>query len=230
MSLDNPIVFAAAAAGAQRETSPGQLFLSFDDGPSPRYTDALLDLLALHHIRASFFVVAASAEKNPQIIRRMQREGHLIGLHSAEHISAYLMTPSYALWDFQKSLEVLWDLGVSPAFYRPPWGHTTWLTRQLAEEHHLRIVRWDVMVGDWKAFQSAEKTASLLYQKAAPGKLLCLHDGRGRRGAPARTLEALRTLLPLWLQEGYRFETVDRLFGDASGCRQAECEKGSGIG
>ena len=230
MSWDKPAVFAEASKDARKGTAPGQLFLSFDDGPSPQYTDALLDLLALHHIRASFFVVAASAEKNPRIIRRMRQEGHLIGLHSAEHISAYLMTPSYALWDFQKSLSVLDDLGVSPAFYRPPWGHTTWLTRQLAEEYQLRIVRWDVMVGDWKAFQRAEKTAALLYRETAPGKIICLHDGRGRRGAPARTLEALQTLLPLWLREGYRFETVDRLFADASGCRQAGCGKGSGVG
>lgn len=105
------------------------LFLSFDDGPDPRYTESLLDLLATRHIRASFFVVARFAEQNPQIILRMKQDGHLIGLHSAEHISAYLMTPSYAAWDFQRSIEVLQGLGVRPAFYRPPWGHTTWRPR-----------------------------------------------------------------------------------------------------
>ena len=114
------------------EPQPEPLFLSFDDGPDPRYTESLLDLLATRHIRASFFVVARFAEQNPQIILRMKQDGHLIGLHSAEHISAYLMTPSYAAWDFQRSIEVLQGLGVRPAFYRPPWGHTTWLTRQLA--------------------------------------------------------------------------------------------------
>ena len=191
---------------------PEPLFLSFDDGPDPRYTESLLDLLAARHIRASFFVVARFAEQNPQTILRMKEDGHLIGLHSAEHISAYLMTPSYAAWDFRKSLEVLQKLGVRPAFYRPPWGHATWLTRQLAADHHLQIVRWDVMVGDWKAFQSAEETAAKLYIEAAPGKIICLHDGRGRRGAPSRTLEALRALLPLWQSEGYTFDTIDKLY------------------
>ena len=201
---------AAEALTAQPQPKP--LFLSFDDGPDPRYTESLLNLLAARHIRASFFVVARFAEQNPQLILRMRQDGHLIGLHSAEHISAYLMTPSYAAWDFRKSLEVLQKLGVRPAFYRPPWGHTTWLTRQLAADHHLQIVRWDVMVGDWKAFQSAEETAAKLYAEAAPGKIICLHDGRGRRGAPARTLEALRALLPLWQSEGYTFDTIDKLY------------------
>ena len=209
---------AAEALTAQPQPKP--LFLSFDDGPDPRYTESLLNLLAARHIRASFFVVARFAEQNPQLILRMRQDGHLIGLHSAEHISAYLMTPSYAAWDFRKSLEVLQKLGVRPAFYRPPWGHTTWLTRQLAAGHHLQIVRWDVMVGDWKAFQSAEETAAKLYTEAAPGKILCLHDGRGRRGAPARTLEALRALLPLWQSEGYTFDTIDKLYTPPSGKRQ----------
>ena len=204
--------FPTGTGAMTAKPQPEPLFLSFDDGPDPRYTESLLDLLATRHIRASFFVVARFAEQNPQIILRMKQDGHLIGLHSAEHISAYLMTPSYAAWDFQKSIEVLQGLGVRPAFYRPPWGHTTWLTRQLAADHHLRIVHWDVMVGDWKAFQSAAETAAKLYAEAAPGKIICLHDGRGRRGAPARTLEALRALLPLWQSEGYMFDTIDKLY------------------
>ena len=105
----------------ERKRIPRRLFLSFDDGPSPNYTDTLLDLLAAHQIRASFFVVAKSAEKNPRIMKKMRCAGHLIGLHSAAHVSAYLMTPAYAARDFQKSLTILHDLGISTRFYRPPW-------------------------------------------------------------------------------------------------------------
>ena len=63
----------------ERKRIPRRLFLSFDDGPSPNYTDTLLDLLAVHQIRASFFVVAKSAEKNPRIMKKMRCAGHLIG-------------------------------------------------------------------------------------------------------------------------------------------------------
>ena len=86
----------------ERKRISRRLFLSFDDGPSPNYTDTLLDLLAAHQICASFFVVAKSAEKNPRIMKKMRCAGHLIGLHSAAHVSAYLMTPAYAARDFQK--------------------------------------------------------------------------------------------------------------------------------
>lgn len=144
----------------ERKCIPRRLFLSFDDGPSPNYTDTLLDLLAVHQIRASFFVVAKSAEKNPRIMKKMRCAGHLIGLHSAAHVSAYLMTPAFAARDFQKSLTILHDLGISTRFYRPPWGHTTRHTRELAEKYRLQIVRWDVMAGDWKAFRSAGRIAA----------------------------------------------------------------------
>lgn len=207
----------------ERKRIPRRLFLSFDDGPSPNYTDTLLDLLAAHQIRASFFVVAKSAEKNPRIMEKMRCAGHLIGLHSAAHVSAYLMTPAYAARDFKKSLTILHDLGISTRFYRPPWGHTTRHTRELAEKYRLQIVRWDVMAGDWKAFRSAGRIAACLRAQAAPDKIICLHDGRGRRHAPARTIEALRELLPLWIAEGWQFDTIDKLYLPQS-AQQAQTE------
>ena len=207
----------------ERKRISRRLFLSFDDGPSPNYTDTLLDLLAAHQIHASFFVVAESAEKNPHIMKKMRCAGHLIGLHSAAHVSAYLMTPAYAARDFQKSLTILHDLGISTRFYRPPWGHTTRYTRELAEKYRLQIVRWDVMAGDWKAFRSAGRIAACLRAQAAPDKIICLHDGRGRRHAPARTIEALRELLPLWIAEGWQFDTIDKLYlPQSAACRYAQ--------
>lgn len=199
--------------GTDRErTSQKRLFLSFDDGPSPQYTELLLELLDSCRVKASFFVVAKFAEQNPAIMERMKRGGHLIGLHSGEHISAYLMTPRYAAQDFKKSMTIMNNLGISPKFYRPPWGHITKATRRLAEEYNLKIIGWDVMAGDWKALRSAGRIAAELWEQAAPNRIICLHDGRGRRGAPARTVEALRKLLPRWLSEGWQFDTIDKLY------------------
>ena len=72
-----------------------RIYLTFDDGPSSPYTMELLRLLDLYQIKASFFVVGRFAGENPQIIRTMAEKGHLIGLHSLEHISAYLQPPGY---------------------------------------------------------------------------------------------------------------------------------------
>ena len=85
----------------------GVLYLTFDDGPSPQDTPALLDLLARYQVPATFFVVAEAARAHPQLIRRMQAEGHQVAFHSARHRSAYLMTPRQTRRDFRDGLAAL---------------------------------------------------------------------------------------------------------------------------
>ncbi len=187
-----------------------EIYLTFDDGPSPLYTPLLLDLLAEFAVKATFFVVGRFAEENPQIIARMVREGHQIGLHSLEHISAYLQPPGYPRQDFARSVEILKQQGITPRFYRPPWGHTRPCTRGLASRYGLQIVLWTVMAEDWKKSSSAEQIASRLLQRTKSGDIVCLHDGRGRDGAPGRTIEALRQVLPVWIEQGYTFPTIEQ--------------------
>lgn len=201
---ENPALTAGSATVKEK-----RLYLTFDDGPSPEYTMELLDLLESYHIRASFFVVGRFAEENPQIIRHMADKGHLVGLHSLEHISAYLQPPGYRRRDFEDSIEILKGLGITPRFYRPPWGHTRGFTRKLAAKYGLKLIYWDVMAEDWKGGVTAEEIAGKLRKRTAPGHIICLHDGRGKKGAPGRTIEALRQVLPSWLQEGYQFFTVN---------------------
>ena len=113
--------------GRRNRWREGTLYLTFDDGPHPEYTPILLDLLASYHIPATFFVVTEFARKNPALIQRMQAEGHLIGFHSASHRSAYLMTPKPRPGlIFQIGLEALAQLGISPQYFRPPWGVVNW--------------------------------------------------------------------------------------------------------
>lgn len=184
------------------------LYLTFDDGPSARYTPQLLSLLEEQEIQASFFVVGKFAAKNPKILSRMAAAGHLIGLHSYDHQSAYLMTAATARKDFQQSIAILTDLGIRPRFFRPPWGHTRNFTLELAAEFDLLPVYWDVMAEDWRAFQQSDEIARRLLARAFPGAVICLHDGRGRNRAPARTIQALKQAIPAWRAEGYRFKTI----------------------
>ena len=183
--------------------------LTFDDGPHPEYTPILLDLLASYHIPATFFVVTEFARKNPALIQRMQAEGHLIGFHSASHRSAYLMTPKQTRSDFSDGLEALAQLGISPQYFRPPWGVVNWASLRQIRARHLRLVLWDVMAQDWKRSITPDEIARRLRLRAYPGAVICLHDGRGNAGAPGRTIQALQTLLPQWLEQGFRFQTLD---------------------
>lgn len=193
--------------GSRRQA--GKLYLTFDDGPSPAYTPALLDLLARYHIRATFFVVTEFALENPQLLQRMQAEGHLIGFHSGHHRSAYLMTPSQTKQDFADGLAGLAKLGITPHDFRPPWGVVNWSSLCQIKIHHLRPVLWDVMAQDWKGDITAEEIACRLRRRTWPGAVICLHDSRGTNGAPGRTIQALGIQIPQWLAQGYQFQTME---------------------
>lgn len=185
------------------------IYLTFDDGPSPEYTPRLLDLLAQYNIKASFFVVGSFAEAYPEIIQRMQREGHYIGLHGLIHRSAYLMTPRQMKAHIAEGKAILKKLGVTVSGYRPPWGHRTPWTKKYARENDLEIILWDVMAEDWKANETAAEIGRKLKERTSPEAIVCLHDGRGAKGAPGCMIDALAMVLPQWIDEGYRFKRVD---------------------
>lgn len=193
----------------KKRQKEGVLYLTFDDGPSPEDTPALLDLLARLQIPATFFVVGDFARAHPQIIRRMQDEGHLVGFHSAHHRSAYLMTPRQTRKDFAKGLEDLAHIGVKTRYFRPPWGVCNWSSFHQIKKHLLQPVLWDIMAQDWQNDITPEEIAFRLKQRTWPGAVICLHDGRGAPGAPARTIQALEIQLPQWLAQGFHFQTLE---------------------
>lgn len=185
------------------------LFLTFDDGPDSHYTPELLDLLEQYHIKASFFVVAQFAQQNPELLYRMQRSGHVIGLHSLCHKNGMLQPPLAAYYDFKQALQIMHHLGVPIHYFRPPWGHWNIVSAAMVHRHGLKPMMWDVMAEDWEGDTTATEIANKLLSRAHSGDIICVHDGRGRNDAPSRTIAALRRVIPIWLSCGYRFETVN---------------------
>lgn len=193
----------------RRHRKDRRIFLTFDDGPSAEYTGKLLDLLLSYGIHASFFVVASFAAQNPTLIERMRREGHLICLHSYSHKNHLLMPPAYVRSDFKRSLSILREMNLPVHYFRPPWGHMARTDLREMKEMNLSPVLWDVMAEDWRSHTTAQIIAGKLLRRVKGGSIICLHDGRGRNRAPARTIEALKTVLPVLLENGYTFDTVD---------------------
>jgi len=184
------------------------LYLTFDDGPS-EFTPELLDLLKKYDIKASFFAVADFAAKNPEIIERERNEGHMIGIHSVKHQNALFRDAHFVYHDIQQSLYTMRKLGCSPRYYRCPWGHLNLFTLYWSRKFDLKLVFWDVMAEDWEAEATPDRTRGRLMERVYPGAVICLHDGRGENGAPARTIAALEEAIPALLKQGYHFRRLD---------------------
>lgn len=195
----------------QKEIDEKTLYLTFDDGPDPRFTPQLLDVLKANDIKATFFVVADFAENNRELIERIKREGHLIGLHSWKHDCPIMEGRKAAAEDIEKSFNIMKSLDTDIEYVRPPWGTVNSTFRNAVKEKGLKMVFWSVMAGDWQGNITSELINQRLIHRVKNGSIICLHDGRGKNDAPQKTVDAMKVMLPIWKRQGYRFAKVDEL-------------------
>ncbi|GGG83958.1 polysaccharide deacetylase family protein [Paenibacillus radicis (ex Gao et al. 2016)] len=191
-----------------------EIALTFDDGPDPEYTPKLLDLLAKFDAKATFFVVGSHAEGQPELLRRMKEEGHIIGIHNYVHKSNWLMRPKTVRKQIGLTCDVIREAtGIRSGYYRPPWGIVN--VFDFARLGHYQIVLWSALFGDWNAKLGAEKLKSKMMKKLRPGEVILLHDCGRTPGAdptaPANMLLALEAYLQEGTKRGYRFVGVDTM-------------------
>ncbi|ATP42118.1 polysaccharide deacetylase family protein [Solibacillus sp. R5-41] len=191
-----------------KTTSQNGLLLTFDDGPNPQYTPLLLDLLKTYKINAVFFVVAKKALQHPELIRRMQAEGHVIGIHHYTHQSSFFMTPAMQIKQLFKSKQILESItNEHVSLYRPPWGHFNAAT--LKNANNFQIMMWTSIFGDWKVQTCKTSLLQQLHQARCDGAIYVLHDCGQTFGAdqdaPAHMLQTLHHFLEQAMQEGQAF-------------------------
>lgn len=190
-----------------------ELALTFDDGPDPIATPAVLDALREVGARATFFVIAGRAEAHPHLIARMLAEGHEVAAHAGKHVHAWIRTP----WG--GFLDVLWAVrrvaavtGQPVRYHRPPHGAYTLATVLGQRAVGVRGVHWSVTGQDWRPDLTPEQVKGRLLLRAGPGSIVVLHDaGPGA----ANTVPMLPGLLRELEVRGYAFKTVSELRGAA---------------
>jgi len=180
-----------------------KLYLSFDDGPHPEYTPRVLDLLAAHGARASFFLVGARAKQYPELVRRMVSEGHLIGNHSFSHPAFEQLPLAAQLDEVAQTDDVLAGFdGLAQHPFRPPCGV---LPIPLMLHFALRgrnIAYWSFDSLDYQHRPTLE-LADLLRQKPPrAGDVVLMHDDS------EHTMELLEILLPEWRAQGFAMDAL----------------------
>lgn len=206
-------VFGPSLVRKTAGTGPPQVALTFDDGPSES-TPAVLEALARHGARATFFQVGSNARRLPDIARRVAAEGHEIGNHTETHPAFYLRTPGQVDQEITRCQESLEQVhGLVPRLFRPPYGARWFGMFPALRRHHMTSVMWSVSSHDWE--RPAEWIAAHVIRKTAPGAIVLLHDGDtttpgDRRQATAR---ATGMILESLAARGIAPVTVSELFG-----------------
>jgi peptidoglycan-N-acetylglucosamine deacetylase len=194
----------------------GVVSLTFDDGPDPKYTKAVLDILEKKHVPATFFVVAKLAEKHPDLISRMVRQHNVVANHSYSHLD----TAKASQW--RNELDIVSANGViegitgrTPLLFRAPYGGGDSTKNHkgsdaIAESLGMHPVGWNVDSNDWKK-PGANAIVSTVVSQASEHSVVLMHDGGGDR---TQTLAALPRIIDQLQAKGYLFTTIDGI--DAS--------------
>ena len=194
----------------------GRFALTFDDGPSLKTTPRLLDVLARHQARATFFLLAPNVRRAPQVVRRIAAEGHELALHGNLHWPLALSPPWMIRTEIQKCARAVHDVtGVRARFFRPPFGFM--MPGQSAFVHHLGYepVLGDVYPEDPQRPGTA-RIVSRVMRRLQAGSILILHDGSpaGERDR-SQTLDAVDTILKQASEQGLAAVTVAALLDAA---------------
>jgi peptidoglycan/xylan/chitin deacetylase (PgdA/CDA1 family) len=191
----------------------GAIALTYDDGPDPTWTPALLDLLGRRRARATFFVDARAALAARELVGEMCERGHEVAFHCFEHIRHSERTAAQVSADLSAGLGLLAGLGVRPRAWRAPWGIVTTATRRLAGDYGLRLWHWDLDSHDWRGDSATEMHAAI-GGELRDGSVVLMHDGIGpgaRRDGCAETLALTELLLDAAAADDLRTATVTQL-------------------
>jgi peptidoglycan/xylan/chitin deacetylase (PgdA/CDA1 family) len=171
--------------------------LTFDDGPQPGATEAVLDVLAELDVRATFFVVGEHAREHPHIVRDILEGGHVVQCHGQRHANHLLRNPLGIDADMQRSRDVIESLtGTRPVLFRPPQGVVTWPTLAASARWFDATVLWSRWGRDWRHQATPQSIADEVSLGVRGGDILLLHDADWYgTGSVQHTATAVRTVV-----------------------------------
>jgi polysaccharide deacetylase family sporulation protein PdaB len=194
--------------------------LTFDDGPDPKQTPVILDLLKQYGAKATFFVTGAQAKRYPELIRREALEGHELGNHTYHHRIFHRPSMDAVRSELEEAERaIVAAAGVRSRLFRPPGGYYDQTIVDAAKDGGYQVVMWSWHqdTRDW-THPGVDRIVRKVLDNARPGDIVLFHD-RVRR---TQTIAALERILPELQQRDFRFVTVSELLRSAPGGGRAD--------
>jgi len=183
--------------GSQYEN---KVSITFDDGPDSLYTPRILDILKETQTKACFFVLGEKALEHPEILKRIQAEGHEIGSHGYNHKFPWFLGPFGTKRDIMETSSIITEItGKTPRFYRPPWGVLNLFSWFFLKGQ--QIVLWSFMSWDWTKLATASSITNRVLSRIKNGSVLIFHDSDKTPGSAPNSPEVVLKILPKVIRE-----------------------------
>jgi peptidoglycan/xylan/chitin deacetylase (PgdA/CDA1 family) len=187
--------------------------LTFDDGPHPVTTRAVLQILREHDVRATFFLLGHKVLAHPEVVREIHAAGHTLGVHGFQHDRLFCLRSSrYAVAQIERTQRAIADAcGVTPTLFRPPIGFASHLTFRGAERAGVEVVAWTVRSLDGLESARAERVTERVVDRLVDGAIVLLHDAAERDDFEPASIAALPNILKAVRDRQYQAVGVDQL-------------------
>jgi peptidoglycan-N-acetylglucosamine deacetylase len=187
--------------------------LTFDDGPNPKTTLRILELLARSDARATFFVLGEKAERHPEVLRAVVEGGHSLGVHGYRHDRLYAFkSPKAVESDIRRAAEVIErETGVRAKWFRPPVGQVSPRTSEGAKRAGVEIVGWSVRGLDGLRSADPTRVANRVERGLESGAIVLLHDSAEHDDYSPESIDALPLILESIAQRGLRVVPLETL-------------------
>jgi peptidoglycan/xylan/chitin deacetylase (PgdA/CDA1 family) len=202
--------------------SSRKIALTFDDGPNDPYTLQLLEVLARHSVKATFFMLGQYAEARPDLARAVAEAGHVIGNHTFRQPNLIFLSANGAKKEIEDCTRALTDaVGPHSSLFRPPFGGRRPASLRLARSLGLEPIMWNITGWDWKA-PSADYIEKKVTNRVRGGSVILLHDGGHERLGidRSKTVAATDRILTRYQSQGYDFVTIPQMM-EAAASRQS---------
>ncbi|AWA29517.1 polysaccharide deacetylase family protein [Flavobacterium magnum] len=179
------------------------VYLTFDDGPTPDVTDWVLDVLGTHQIKATFFCIGNNITDNPDLFRRIVREGHAIGNHTYNHLNGWKTANDTYMENISRCQKILEENSPLPGrLFRPPYGKIKRAQATEVLKRGYKIIMWDVLTVDYDKEVSPKKCVENATRRTTSGSILIFHDSlKARVNLQIALPETIRILK----EKGFRF-------------------------
>jgi peptidoglycan/xylan/chitin deacetylase (PgdA/CDA1 family) len=206
----NPRLAMFAPIVCRTQGSLREVALTFDDGPSPLSTPMVLAELSRQQVRATFFLLGAKAQENPELVRAIHAAGHEIGLHGYHHDRLLsLRHPNRIVAELERAQSIIKaTTGQAPRLFRPPVGHVSPRTARAARRLGLTLVGWNLGARDGLARTTAADVVRRVTKRLGPGSIVLLHDAAERGQHVPGGVAALQQILGEIARQGLACMTV----------------------